>query len=293
MDNVLVTVFTPTFNRASMLPRLWQSLKKQDSYQFEWLIVDDGSSDNTEDVVASFKKSTQEFSIKYVRKENGGKHRAINYGVSCAKGELFFIVDSDDWLPEESISTIIDYYMPIRENCAFAGVAGCKSDSRGTISGTTFQGKYVDATSLERNSLGIKGEKAEVFLTDILKKYPFPEFEKETFLSEAIVWNKIAADGYKIRWFNENVYYFEYQENGLTNNLRENYRRNPVGYLTYVSSEIKYFKIHGIKKYIWCGRCIKTVNGIMNSKDIQKILEIDYFEYSISKLIFKIYSVVR
>lgn len=293
MNNVLVTVFTPTYNRATTLSRLWESLKKQTSYQFEWLIVDDGSSDDTELIVNDLRKWTEEFCIRYKKKENGGKHRAINYGVSVAEGELFFIVDSDDWLPQNSISDILACYNDIRGDISFAGVAGCKFDSREKISGTTFQGEYVDATSLERSKFGIKGEKAEVFLTEILKKYPFPEFQNEKFLSEAIVWNKIASDGYKLRWFNRNIYYYEYQAEGITKNLRENYKKNPIGYLTYVHNEMKYFKIKGLKKYIWCGRCIKTVKGILSKRKVQELLEINHFEYIISKMFFALYTIVR
>ena len=95
----------------------------------------------------------------------------------------------------------------------------------GKISGTTFQGEYVDATSLERSKFGIKEKKRKFFSTEILKKYPFPEFQNEKFLSEAIVWNKIASDGYKLRWFNRNIYYYEYQAEGITKNLRENYKK--------------------------------------------------------------------
>lgn len=293
MSDILITVFTPTFNRAATLSRLWESLKKQSSYQFEWLVVDDGSSDNTEQIVSDLMKCTNEFTIKYKKKENGGKHRAINYGVTIAVGELFFIVDSDDWLPEDAILNIINYYKPIRGNAVYAGVAGCKFDSRKKMSGTTFQGEYMDATSLERNKYGIKGEKAEVFLTEILKRYPFPEFDKENFLSEAIIWNKIASEGYKLRWFNRNIYYYEYQEDGLTNNLRENYRKNPIGYLTYIYKEMQYFEIKGIKKYIWCGRCIKTVGSAFSRQRLQEILRINYFEYDLSKVFYKLYSIVR
>lgn len=109
MNNILITVFTPTFNRARTLSRLWESLKKQTSYDFEWLIVDDGSNDDTRIVVDDLKKNTKEFSIRYKKKENGGKHRAINYGVSIAKGELFFIVDSDDWLRGFSASLFLKH----------------------------------------------------------------------------------------------------------------------------------------------------------------------------------------
>ena len=289
-----ITIFTPTYNRAHTLTRLHKSLLKQDSYDFEWLIVDDGSNDDTEKIVEQFVENTEQFPIRYYKRENGGKHRAINYALKLAEGELFFIVDSDDWLPSTSISNIILHYKEIKGKDGYAGVAGCKFDSRNIRSGTTFSGQVLDATSLERNKYGITGEKAEVFITEVLRKYPFPEYEGERFISEAVVWNKIAFEGYKLRWFNENIYFFEYQEDGLTNHLRENYRKNPRGYLLYIGNEIKYLKVSYLKKLIWCGKCINTITlETVTKKEVLNFLNINAIEYIVSKLIFNLYVLMR
>ena len=110
----MVTVFTPTYNRAALLPKLYDSLKRQTSLDFEWVIVDDGSQDETKSVVEGFVKESSFFSVRYYRQENHGKHVAINYGVQLAHGDKFFIVDSDDWLPENSIEKIHSLFEEIK-----------------------------------------------------------------------------------------------------------------------------------------------------------------------------------
>ena len=281
-----ISVFTPTYNRAHLLPRLYDSLKKQDFSGFEWLIVDDGSTDQTEQTVQAFTKEQTAFPIRYIKQPNGGKHRAINRGVHQAAGELFFIVDSDDWLPEDSLATIWRYYLPIKGTPGFCGVAGCKYDSLGNMSGTSFSGEYVDATSLERGALNIRGEKSEVFVTEILKQYPFPEYPGETFVSEAMVWNRIAADGYKLRWINRNTYIYEYQENGLTNRLSSLYKKNPIGYLTYVRQEMDVHHIGFLRRMVWSGRCIATVDvKDVGKQRIKQILRLSELTWVLARLV--------
>ncbi len=212
----MITVFTPTYNRAHLLHVLYNSLKNQTSFDFEWLIVDDGSKDNTKDVVDGFINECDKFQIRYYFQENHGKHVAINYGVQLAQGDKFFIVDSDDWLPSDAIEKVYAFFDEIKDENGFAGVAGLRLYGDGNIIGATFKGKSVDCTSLEREKYKISGDKAEVFYTNVLKNYPFPVFEGENFLSESIVWYRIANDGYKIRWYNEGIYFCEYLEGGLS-----------------------------------------------------------------------------
>lgn len=293
MANIAVTVFTPTYNRAKTLNRLWESLKHQTCFQFEWLVVDDGSQDGTEHIVDEMRRNTQEFMIRYYKKDNGGKHRAINFGVKLAQGDLFFIVDSDDWLPMDAIENMVNVYDSIKKRNDFAGIAGCKYDENNQLMGTTFKGEYLDITSLEREAHHIRGEKAEAFKTDILRKYPFPCFEGENFISEGIVWNRIAFDGYKLRWFNKNVYYCEYQNDGITLRLREMYRKNPRGYLSYVASEIRYKKVKGIRKYNWYGRCIETTKECLTKEEIRRLLEIHPLQYGVAVAVFWMYAFMR
>lgn len=112
---MLTTIFTPTYNRASYLNILFESLQRQTNKNFEWILIDDGSTDDTEKVAEEIKKQAN-FPFYYFKKENGGKHTAINYGTKYANGEMFFIVDGDDYLGNNAIQMINDYYPEIKDN---------------------------------------------------------------------------------------------------------------------------------------------------------------------------------
>ena len=145
------------------------------------------------------------FKITYVKTENGGKHRAINKGIEIANGELFFIVDSDDDLTDDALQKIDFVERTLStESGKFGGICGSKGFSEKEIVGSTYEDEgFLDITMLERPKYKINGDKAEVFYTDVLKNYPFPEFEGEKFLTECVVWDRIANDGYKLRFFND------------------------------------------------------------------------------------------
>lgn len=225
-----LTVFTPTYNRVSTLPRLYDSLVSQSSKDFEWLIVDDGSCDNTSDLINKYIKNKQNFSIKYIKKENGGKHTAINRGVIEANGEWFFIVDSDDWLPEDSIATILNKIDEVGDDTTFCGVSGQRYWPNGisAVSGGV-QFQIIDSDAIEiRMKYGFNGDMAEVWKTNILKKYPFPEFKGERFFTECFVWYRMA-EKYKVRYFNKNIYIGERQVDGLIKNIRNHMHNSPQG----------------------------------------------------------------
>lgn len=229
----MITVFTPTYNRAHLLPDLYSSLKEQTCKDFEWLIVDDGSTDDTEKMVNSW-LSQADFSVRYIKKENGGKQRAVNLGVQQAKGEYFFVVDSDDVLTANAVETAVKWFDTIKDMDGFAGIAGQKGYKDGKAIGGSFSGSYLDATSLERPKYNITGDKAEIFYTEVLKNFPFPEFEGEKFVPEALVYNRIASAGYKLRWFNQVVYLAEYLPDGYSANVDKLLIKNWKGYSLYV-----------------------------------------------------------
>lgn len=229
----MITVFTPAYNRAYILPALYASLKRQTVKDFEWLVVDDGSKDETAALLAAWQNEENAFPIVYERQENGGKHRAINRGVQLAKGDLFLIVDSDDHLVDNAIETVLKWANTLPDGGKWGGVAGLRVHADGMPIGTSFNGDFVDATSLEREKFHIDGDKAEVFYTEVLRKFPFPEFDGEKFITENTVWYAIAAEGYQLRWFNEPVILCEYLEDGLTRNALDVKKRNPLGYLYY------------------------------------------------------------
>ena len=231
-----ITVFTPTYNRAHTLPRLYESLKAQTFRLFEWVIVDDGSTDNTAAVVDGFLQESPFFAIKYRRIENGGKHRAINRGMDMVSGELFLMMDSDDWLREDALDWIdrVEKTIPADQKHQFAGVYGLRCHADGSVIGATFEGETLDITYFERGKYGISGDKAEVYYSKYLRQFPFPEYGGEKFCTECLVWDQIAALGLKLRHFNEGIYFCEYLEDGLTYREKTLYAANPKQYGQYV-----------------------------------------------------------
>ena len=224
-----ITVFTPTFNRGYLMNKLFHSLNSQTNKHFEWLIVDDGSIDQTGELVETFKEQV-DFEIRYFYQQNGGKHRAINHGLDLARGELFFIVDSDDSLTDDAIEKIFNNYSGIAFDNSFAGIAFNKGFSKKRIVGETFEGTYIDCDNLHRGKSNILGDKAEVYRTDILKSIKFPEIDGENFMSEVVLWNEVARRGYKLRWFNDIIYFCDYLEDGLTKNSEKILFNNPVAH---------------------------------------------------------------
>lgn len=249
----MITVFTPIYNRAYIIDQLYQSLLRQTSCDFEWLIVDDGSTDNIADLVNQWMKGTQKFKIRFYRQENGGKHRAINYGVRLAKYEAFFIVDSDDYLTDDAIDTVLKYWEQIKDNAEFAGISGLRMHQNMQVIGEKpcFD-EYVDATNLERGEYGLEGDKAEVYKTNMLKSFPFPEFEGEKFITESVVWNKIAYQGLKLRWFNKGIIICEYLEDGLTASGDKNFMQNPKGWAAFLCKERIY---RGWSEHFYLRQC--------------------------------------
>ena len=233
----LVTVFTSTYNRAYSLPRLYESLIHQTYTDFEWLVIDDGSIDDTKRLVQQWAQE-QKITIRYYYQANGGKHRAINRGVELAHGELFFIVDSDDYLPTDSLALLVTYYQQIKDNSRFAGVAGMRAYPHGERICKRFTTDVLDADSVTfRQKHKMRGDIAEAFKTNVLRKYPFPEFIGEKFVTEDVVFNEIAKT-YLLRHFNANIYICQYLEDGLSHHLRQLHRQSPQGTMLYYSHQI-------------------------------------------------------
>ncbi len=232
----MISVFTPTYNRAYRLEALYNSLKNQSSKDFEWIVINDGSTDYTNKLFKKWLSEDNGFPIIYKEVKNGGKHRAINKAVNMASSDAFFIVDSDDYLLPSAIEKVSLWFNGIADNEAFAGVSGLRADkNENPIGGyPSFEGSYVDCTNLQRHLYNLLDDKAEIYKTSLLKKYPFPEFEGENFLTESVIWETIARDGYKLRWFNEIIYICEYLDDGLTASADKKFVDNPMGFLTYL-----------------------------------------------------------
>ena len=234
MHQCRITVFTPTFNRAYIIENLYRSLQRQTCMNFEWLVVDDGSSDHTETLFREWIGQANPFPIRYYKQNNGGKHRAINTGLDLANGEWFFTVDSDDYLTDDALEKVEKW-------CAEAdsGIQGIVAN-RGYSSTETinylFEEKYLDRTFLDMSTftrdgrLVLGGEKAIILRTDFHRRYKFPEFKNENFMTEGVVYNRMAADGYKMRFYNDIIWVFEYMDDGLTKAGGSIFLKNPRGY---------------------------------------------------------------
>ncbi|MBF1575799.1 glycosyltransferase family 2 protein [Hoylesella shahii] len=269
---MLITLFTPTYNRAHLLGRLYLSIKQQRFNDFEWIIVDDGSTDNTHDVVMEFIEEGV-IPIKYVFKRNGGKHRAINEGVRQASGDLFFIVDSDDVLADNALKRIVDVYEQIKADAQFGGVAGIDAYPDGRVVGSGLPAPMIDCNSLEiRSKHHVVGDLSEVFRTQVMREFPFPEIDGEKFCPEALIWNRIARK-YKLRYFNEPIYIAEYQPEGLTARIVEIRMKSPIAttmcYAEMVMSSIPLKERFKAAANYWRFRCC--------SKDKNKIKHINVF----------------
>lgn len=276
----MITVFTPTYNRAYRLETLYKSLCAQTCKDFEWIVINDGSTDNTAELFAKWTENDNGFPIIYKEVENGGKHRAINKAVGMAHSDAFFIVDSDDYLLPFAIEKIGSWFKTVENNDAFAGISGLRGYTIDDPIGgwPTFEGDYVDCTHLQRHLYQLLDDKAEVYKTSILKKYPFPEFEGEKFVTEAVVWEHIARDGYKLRWYNQIIYICEYLADGLTASANKKFMENPKGHLAYLAMletchdprEVDYFRLqfyNDIIKTYGMDRAIEVINMANQMKE--------------------------
>ncbi|WP_019037076.1 glycosyltransferase family 2 protein [Psychroflexus tropicus] len=218
----MITVFTPTYNRAKLLPKLYKSLLNQINQNFEWLIVDDGSYDGTEGLIKSFVKEDK-IEIRYFKQKNSGKHIAINKGLDYANGEYFFIVDSDDYLIDESIDKIFKWFENAENK--IAGVVGRKCFQNSEKIGSKFPNRSFYSNHVQKTYKdNIKGDLAEVYKTEIMRQYKFPCFRNERYVAEGLMWNRIAKK-YNSFFIDECIYLAEYQLDGLSSNsvmLRHN-----------------------------------------------------------------------
>lgn len=235
------TILTPTFNRAHLLNNLYYSLVYQTNKNFQWIIIDDGSSDETIKLVNEFMDES-ELCIKLINQENQGKHVAINSGLEGARGRYCLIVDSDDYLTVDALETLSNWFLDEElMNNHICAIAGLKANSSLKVIGRfpKVTSKII-ANNIERDNLPLSLDKAECYFTDILKKYKFIQFDKEKFLSERIVWDKMANDGYNIIWHDKVIYICEYQEDGLSSRGGQLLIDNPLGYTEFIKGFLQY-----------------------------------------------------
>jgi glycosyltransferase involved in cell wall biosynthesis len=200
----LFTVFTPSYNRARTLPRVYESLQRQTCRNFEWLIVDDGSTDGTRALITQWQAESN-FPIRYIFQENQGKPAAFNHGVREARGELFLTLDSDDECVPEALDRFKYHWdtIPSAEKDKFSAVTALCRDQNGNLVGDKFPRDVLDSDTIEVTfKYGVGGEKWGFQRTDVLKQFPFPSVPNAKFISESIVWFALSRK-YKTRFINE------------------------------------------------------------------------------------------
>lgn len=287
------SIITPAFNRSAYLQRIYDCLKNQGENDFEWIIIDDGSTDETEAVVLGFDKI---FDIKYIYQTNAGKPSAVNKGVQVADSYLSVILDSDDTLLPNVLAAVWNYFdinaMRFENDCvSLSGLSRCSS-RRQTLEGTANSDVVVTGLAIHageiigdkfphdcfisdhiscRYNMNISGDKCEFFLTYILKKYPYPIFDNEKFITEAVVWNRIAIEG-KTLYINTVFLEKEYLPSGLSSVYEKLFTDNPHGAeLFYNEASVSRFKltlqIRHSAKYIFFARKNGQKHIITHSKN--------------------------
>lgn len=229
MSDKLLTVFTPAYNRVHTLPRTYKSLKNQTCKDFVWLIVDDGSSDNTAQLVKEWQNIDNGFEIEYIYKENGGMHTAHNTAYENIKTELNVCVDSDDAMPSDAVEKILNTWLKVKDK-GYAGIIGLDSDFDGNLIGKGFPENLTETTLSGYYSAGGKGDKKLIYRTDVMNKYPpYPVFEGEKYVSLSYKY-LLCDQEYKLFVLNEVLCLVEYQQDGSSLNMWKQYRRNPKGF---------------------------------------------------------------
>lgn len=245
------TIFTPTYNRAHLLPKVYESLCTQASKDFEWLVIDDGSTDNTEEVIGAFKEDGK-IVIRYIKQSNGGKHRAFNKAIEEADSDWFVCVDSDDPLVPDAISNMDKAIALISDNKDVAGIVGVCITPSGEPMGNVPGGILFSDTIESRDRYHLQCE-PEVYRLSILKNYRFPEFEGEKFVTEAILFDKLTIK-HKLLYTNFPMQIKEYLPGGLTDTMLRIRVNSPNGSLLYykqrsiLSNKINY-KVKALINY--------------------------------------------
>jgi len=225
-----LTVFTPTYNRAYTLHKCYESLKRQTNNNFLWLIVDDGSTDNTEELIAVWKHE-KNIQIEYIKQANVGKQRAHNTGVGACKTELFICVDSDDYLTDDAVEKLLNTWDSITNKENLSGIIALKGSENG-LSIVTVLPKRIKVCPLTDlyELYGFEGDTALMYKTEILKKFPFVLVEGEKFIGEEYIYRQIDQH-YSMFLLNEVIYIYEYLTDGYTKNMFNLIIKNPKGYI--------------------------------------------------------------
>lgn len=263
----LLTIFTPAYNRAHTLHLGYEALLRQTCKDFEWLIIDDGSTDNTRALVEGW-IAENKIPIRYHYQENQGMHGAHNTAYRLITTELNTCIDSDDYMPDDAVEKIVSFWKKYG-NEKVAGIIGLDQTIQGNIIGTTFSKELKETTLFGFYENGGKGDKKLVYRTDIIKQYPeYPIFEGEKYVGLAYKYYCVDED-FPLLPLNEVLCIVEYQEDGSSMNMYKQYWRNPQGFAFYRKKEMMITR--NIKrKFIVCSHYVSSSIMSRNWRFIQE-----------------------
>lgn len=273
MDKPILTVFTPAYNRADLLTRCYESMCKQTNKNFIWMIVDDGSTDNTRGISESWVKNTKDFQVIYIYKENGGLHTAYNTAIANIDTELCVCIDSDDFMPDNAVGLILDFWKKNGSD-KYAGIVGLDFNMDGNVIGDMLPDiKSVNLIGLFTGKYNIvNGDRTNVVRTKLYKKYaPMKVFKGEKNFNPHYMHLQISQE-YDFLVLNENLRFVDYQETGMSNSMLKQYRSSPNSfaeirklYLSFKDTSFKFKIKHSIHLASSCILAKKTMSSIKDN----------------------------
>lgn len=261
MQKKILTIFTPAYNRAHTIGRTYESLCRQTSKDFCWLVVDDGSTDNTRDLVEKWIKEDK-IPIRYIHQQNQGMHGAHNTAYRNIDTELNTCIDSDDYMPDDAVEKIVSFWKKYGSE-RYAGIVGLDKAHAGGIIGTKFPVEMKETTLHGYYEKGGKGDKKMVYRTDVICKYPeYPIFEGEKYVGLAYKYMLIDQD-YTLLTINEPLVIVDYQDDGSSINMYRQYWNNPKGFAFFRKTEM--LVTHSLKRRFIV--CVHYVSSSIISKN--------------------------
>lgn len=228
-NKATLTVFTPAYNRAHTLPRTYESLRQQNCKDFIWLVIDDGSRDNTAELVKQWQTFENGFEIRYIYKENGGMHTAHNTAYENIDTELNVCIDSDDCLSFGAVEKILRKWEQVKV-LGYAGIIGLDADMEGNLIGKGFPEGMVETTLMGYYATGGSGDKKLVYRTDVINQYPpYPVFEGERYVALGYKY-RLIDQNYKLAVLDEVLCNVDYQRDGSSATMWKQYTKNPKGF---------------------------------------------------------------
>lgn len=230
----IVTIFTPTYNRADSIGKVYDSLCKQTNKDFEWLLINDGSTDNTESVVSDIiYRHDNSFPIRYISKNNEGLMKTINQATDLSDGEFFCRLDSDDYALPNLVQLIVENAHYIRDKSDLCSITFLSQKEDGNING---KNPFLQPTRSNfteyRDKYNATGDRSEVMKTKIIRKFKFPEFDNEKFCPEGLVWNRIAME-YDAIYIPKPIYVKSDNDDSITSKIYYHLKNNCKGTTLY------------------------------------------------------------